>query len=60
MSSEVERFEAGVLAGAGISLGRYVVIDGRYIRGLTALNTDTSDGLRVRSRGISVMAGVRF
>ena len=60
MSSEVERFEAGFLAGAGINLGRYVVIDGRYIRGLTALNTDRSDGLRVRNRGISLMAGVRF
>jgi hypothetical protein len=60
MSDEVERVEAGLLAGAGVNLGRYVVIDGRYVRGLTALNTDRSGGLRVRNRGISFMAGVRF
>jgi hypothetical protein len=60
MSDEVERFELGFVGGAGIEIGRRFVVDARYSRALTALNTDKSDGVRIRNRAISFMAGVRF
>jgi Outer membrane protein beta-barrel domain len=60
MSSEVERFEVGFAGGAGADIGRRFVIDGRYSRGLTSLDTDTTDGVQIRNRGLSIMAGVRF
>jgi hypothetical protein len=60
IGEEIERFEFGLIAGAGVDIGRRVVIDGRYSHGITALNTDKSDGFRIRNRAISVMAGFRF
>jgi hypothetical protein len=60
MGDEVERFEFGLLGGAGLDLGEHIVIDGRYGRALTSLNTDRSDGVRIKNRMFAVMAGVRF
>ncbi len=60
VSNDVERTEIGVLAGGGLHLGRHGMIDGRYVWGLTNVNRDTSDGLRLRNRVASIMAGVRF
>jgi hypothetical protein len=60
MSDEVERFEFGMLGGAGVDVGKHVVIDGRYSHALTDLNTDSSDGVRIRNKMFTVMAGVRF
>jgi len=60
MSSEIERFEFGVLAGAGVDIGRYIVIDGRYAHGLTPMNSDRSDGVDIKNRMITIMAGVRL
>jgi hypothetical protein len=60
MSSEVERVEFGWLGGAGLDIGQYLVIDGRYGQALTSLNTDRRDGVRIKNRVFVVMAGVRF
>ena len=60
MSGEVERFDWGLVAGAGIHRGRRLVIDGRYAWGLTDVNKDTSLGVRFRSRVLTILAGVRF
>ena len=60
ISNEIERFEFGWTIGAGVDVGRRMVIDGRYSRGLSAFNTDKTDGFRIRNRAITVMAGVRF
>jgi hypothetical protein len=60
MSGEVERFEVGLVGGAGADIGRRLVVDARYSRSLSGLNTDKADGLRVRNRGLSIMAGIRF
>lgn len=60
MSAEVQRFDWGMVAGAGIHRGQRLVIDGRYAWGLTEINTDTSLGIRFRSRVLTVMAGIRF
>lgn len=60
MSREVERFDFGLALGGGADLGRRLVIDGRYLHALTRLNTDDSDGVSIRNRGFTVMAGFRF
>jgi hypothetical protein len=60
MSDEVERFEFGLLGGAGVDIGKYAVIDGRYSHALTNLNTDAGDGVRIKNRMFTIMAGVRF
>ena len=60
MSNEIERFELGFVIGAGVNIGRRFVIDGRYLRGLTSVDTDTADGVKIKNRGFSIMAGGRF
>ena len=60
MSAEVERFDWGMVAGAGMHRGQRLVIDGRYAWGLTDVNKDTSLGIRFRSRVLTILAGVRF
>jgi hypothetical protein len=60
MSSEVKRFEAGLTGGAGVDIGQRLTIDGRYTRGLTGVNTEQPDGIQIRTRGLSMMVGVRF
>jgi hypothetical protein len=60
VSNDVERTEFGVVAGAGLHLGRHGVIDGRYAWGLTNLNRNTTEGVRLRNRVAGIMAGVRF
>jgi hypothetical protein len=60
MSDEIERFEASLVAGAGVELHRYFMIDGRYSWGLTPVNRDRAGDFRVRTRVLAVMAGIRF
>jgi hypothetical protein len=57
---EIERFEASLIAGAGIDLHRHVVLDGRYSWGMTPVNRDRTGGFRVRTRVFTVLAGIRF
>ena len=60
ISSEVERFELGMIAGGGLDAGRHLVIDARYFWGLTDVNRDPSDGNHLRNRAFTILAGVRF
>ena len=60
MSEEIERFDVGVTIGAGLDVGRRVVIDGRYSQGLKKVNSDTADGFGIWNRAITFMGGVRF
>lgn len=60
ISSEVARFELGLIAGGGVDVGRYGVIDARYFWGLTDVNRNATDGNRVRNRGLTILAGLRF
>jgi Outer membrane protein beta-barrel domain len=60
MSSEVKRFESGIIGGAGVDIGQRLLIDGRYSRGLTGVNTEQPDGIQIRTRAFSMMVGVRF
>jgi outer membrane protein with beta-barrel domain len=60
ISSEVERFELGMIAGGGLDAGRHLDIDARYFWGLTDVNRDASDGNHLRNRAFTVLAGLRF
>ena len=60
IGDEIERFELGMVAGAGIQRGRRLVVDARYAWGLTNVNSDTTTGLRFRSRVLTFLAGFRF
>jgi len=60
ISSEIERFELGMIAGGGVDAGRHLVVDARYFWGLTDVNRDTSDGNHLRNRAFTILAGLRF
>jgi Outer membrane protein beta-barrel domain len=60
MGDEVERFETGLVAGGGVNIGRRWLVDARYSWGFSTVNSDTSDGVRFRSRALSTMIGFRF
>lgn len=59
ISSQVARFELGLIAGGGLDVGRHGVIDVRYFWGLTDVNRNASEG-KVRNRGLTILAGLRF
>jgi hypothetical protein len=56
---DVGRFDFGIVAGGGLEFGR-IVIDGRYTHGLSDLDKDTSDDVKVRNRGVSLTVGLTF
>ncbi|MGB2712830.1 MAG: porin family protein [Vicinamibacterales bacterium] len=56
---EVERFDVGIVAGGGLEFGR-IVVDGRYTHGLSDIDKDTSDDVKVTNRALSVTVGFRF
>jgi hypothetical protein len=59
ISDDVERSDLGVVVAGGYETGR-LVIDGRYTFGLSDIDKDTSDDVKVKNRVISVSAGIRF
>ena len=59
IDEDVERFDLGLVAGAGLELGRFV-IDGRYTWGLSNINKVESDDVTIKNRVFAVMAGIRF
>ncbi len=55
----IERFEAGLIVGAGVDIGRRLLLEGRYSHGLT--NVNKGPGLtHFTNRGVSFMTGFRF
>ena len=56
---DVERFDFGIVAGGGIEFGR-IVIDGRYVHGLSDIDKDTSDDVKVTNRAVSLTVGFKF
>ncbi len=55
----IERFEAGLIVGAGLDIGRHLLVEGRYSHGLT--NVNKVPGLtHFTNRGVSFMTGFRF
>ena len=61
IDDDVERFDLGFVAGAGLEFGRFVV-DGRYTWGLSNINKnkDETDDVKIKNRVFAVMAGIRF
>jgi opacity protein-like surface antigen len=59
IDDDVERFDLGFVAGAGLEFGRFVV-DGRYTWGLSNINKDESEDVKIKNRVFAVMAGIRF
>lgn len=60
IEDDIEPFDYGIVAGVGLDIGRRIVIDGRYTWGLSAINKDTSDGVELKNRVFSILAGLRF
>jgi hypothetical protein len=58
LGDEMDRFDAGMTAGAGVEIGR-ALFEVRYTHGLKAVMTDL-DGARLSNRGFLVTAGVRI
>ncbi len=59
ISDEVERLDIGLAAGAGLEFRRFV-IDGRYTHGLSDIDSDTTDAVKISTRVFSLTAGIRF
>ena len=59
IDDDVKRFDLGLVLGAGVEVGRFV-IDGRYTWGLLNINNVESDDVTIKNRAFAVMAGFRF
>lgn len=55
----IERFDNGWVAGAGYDIGQYMVVEGRYARGLTNVNR-LPDTVGFSNRALTFMVGVRY
>lgn len=55
----VNTFESGLIAGAGVDIGKYVLVEGRYSHGLTNVNK-REEFLEFTNYGFSFTVGVRF
>jgi hypothetical protein len=55
----IRRTEHGFVAGAGLDIGGRMLIEGRYVRGLTNVN-NVAGAPRFTNGGFSFMSGVRF
>jgi hypothetical protein len=59
LDDEVKGFETAFVVGAGVEFGR-LVLDGRYSWGLTDLNNEEEEDVKVKTRVFSFMVGFRF
>lgn len=55
----IERFEGGLIVGAGLDIRRHLIVEGRYSHGLTNVNR-VAGSPRFINRGLSFTTGVRF
>jgi hypothetical protein len=54
-----ERFDSGWVAGAGVDIGRFLVVDGRYGQGLTNVNR-VKGADDFTNRALTFMVGFRY
>lgn len=59
LAEDVEPFDLGLAAGGGVEAGMFV-IDVRYTLGLRDVDADTSDAVTIKTRAVSLSAGIRF
>ncbi len=55
----VERYDNGWVAGAGYEIGRFLVVEGRYARGLSNVNR-IPGSVGFTNRALTFMVGVRY
>jgi hypothetical protein len=58
-SDAIERFDRGWVAGAGYDIGRFVVVEGRYTRGLSNVNR-VPGTIGFTNRAVTFMVGLRY
>jgi Outer membrane protein beta-barrel domain len=58
IDNDIKRFDLGLVAGAGVEFGRFVV-DGRYTWGLLDIDKQV-DETTIRNRGFAFMTAIRF
>jgi hypothetical protein len=59
VKDQVKSTDFGLVGGLAYHRGR-LVVDGRYSWGLTDIDKETGDGVEIRTRGISFLAGWTF
>jgi hypothetical protein len=59
IKDDIESTDLGVVIAGGLELGA-IVFDGRYTLGLSDIDADTSDDLKVKNRCISLTVGFKF
>ena len=55
----IERYDNGWVAGAGYDIGRFLVVEGRYTRGLSNVNS-IPDSVGFTNRAVTFMIGFRY
>ena len=58
-SDAIERYDHGWVAGAGYDIGRLIVVEGRYTRGLANVNR-VPDSVGFTNRALTFMVGFRY
>jgi len=58
-SAAIERFESGIAVAAGADIGRFMVVEARYARGLTNVNK-VPDSPRFTNRALTFLVGIRY
>ena len=58
-SDAIERYDHGWVAGAGYDIGRYIVVEGRYARGLSNVNK-IPNTVGFTNRALTFMVGFRY
>ena len=59
LKDDIEDFDLGVIGAAGMEWRRWV-FDGRYTHGLSDIDADTTDAVKMRNRVFSFSVGIRF
>ena len=60
VGADFERFDVGIVVGAGMDIGQWIVVDGRYNWGLLDVNRNPDVTASIKNRALTFMAGVRF
>ena len=59
LKDDVKSYDIGLAAGGGVEFGS-ILVDARYTHGLSDIDKDTSDDVKVRNRAVSLTVGFRF
>lgn len=60
VGADYEHFDIGIVIGAGMDIGKWIVVDGRYNWGLLDVNHNPDVTASVKNRALTFMGGVRF